>query len=100
MEFYWYKTGKITSPYNNVTEGWLDDWMEPRSRAFMVKLLEEKSALTIDDLYDYDENDEPRDTEMRLKLQVARLQAKLNALQKEREAAEAEPTGPLLPQYA
>ena len=100
MNFYWFKTGEIESAYNGTKEGWAGDVLEPRPWAFMVKIFEEKTGCTIDDLYTRDGNEVTRTPEDLINLRISKLQAKADIMQKEREDAAAEPSGPLLPQYA
>jgi hypothetical protein len=101
LDFWWFKIGKITSPFNGMTEGWLTDALEPRPCAFMAKLFHEMSGLNIDDLYsvDTDINGTERGQERRLKLQISKLQLRVDTLQKIQELEElleTEEDGPLL----
>jgi hypothetical protein len=90
LDFWWFKSGEITSPFSGVTEGWLSEVAEPRPRAFMAKLFLETTALTINDLYSVDSAGRGQSLEFRLKKQIARLQTKVDGLQEAREKANAD----------
>lgn len=89
LDFWWFKTGEITSPFNGVKEGWVTQYLEPRIRSFLAVMFQGMTGLTINDLYLRDENGQDRRTETRLKLQISRLQARADLLQHAREEAEA-----------
>ena len=84
LDFFWFKSGKITSQYNDLTEGWLKEVAEPRPHAFTTALFREMSAMTINDLYLYNANGKRQDLEFRLKRQIARLQTRLKKLEADR----------------
>jgi hypothetical protein len=89
LDFWWFKTGEITSAFSGVTEGWLTDVLAPRPRALLSKSFCGISGLTIDDLYTTDASGNPRSVESRLNLQITRLQARAHVLKEAREVAEA-----------
>jgi hypothetical protein len=89
LDFWWFKTGKITSPFNGVTEGWLTDLLEPCPRAFMANIFRQISGLSIDNLYTEDSDCKTLTPEYQLNAQIAVLQAKADILKKAREEAEA-----------
>ena len=51
FEFFFWKTWTITSPTTFVTEGFLDQRMDPRTRLFFVTAFKAATGITLDDLY-------------------------------------------------
>jgi hypothetical protein len=90
LDFWWFKTGKITSPINGITEGWLTDLLEPRSRAIMANIFREVSGVCIDSLYSEIGDRTVRTPEFLLNRQISILQQKSLSLRQLREHAEAE----------
>ena len=51
FEFYFWKTWTATSPTTFVTEGLLDQLMDPRTRLFVVTAYKAATGITLEDLY-------------------------------------------------
>ncbi|KAK7034052.1 hypothetical protein VNI00_012483 [Paramarasmius palmivorus] len=51
LDFYLFKTGKLTSPTMARTEGWNTDWVRPRQRALYLASWREGTKLTVYDCY-------------------------------------------------
>lgn len=82
MEFIFWKTWTITSPTTKVTEGWLDQHMDPRTRHFVVKAFKEASKLELEDFYKEGGSLDKEGARMEtLKVQIGRLSAELATLE-------------------
>lgn len=53
-DFFFWKTWTVTSHATGVTEGWKEQCLEPRTRAFVVQAFKEATGLSVDDLYWHD----------------------------------------------
>ncbi|KAK7020674.1 hypothetical protein VNI00_017664 [Paramarasmius palmivorus] len=51
LDFYLFKTGKLTSPTMSRSEGWKTDWVRPRQRALYLASWREGTKLTVYDCY-------------------------------------------------
>jgi hypothetical protein len=56
LDFWWFKSGKITSLFNGLSEGWLDEVALPHPRAFTAALFHETSTLRIAIVSRHDES--------------------------------------------
>jgi hypothetical protein len=79
FEFFFWKTWVVTSPTTGITEGWLDQGLDPRTRVFVVSAFKTATRLTLDDLYTKGLD---KDTYRKLLLmtQIARLTRELDDL--------------------
>lgn len=83
-DFYFWKTWKLTCIETGtvVTESLKDQKFSPRERAFIVAAFNDSAGLTIDDLYS-GKKDARAHSKALLKLQINRLQEKLEAMEEE-----------------
>jgi hypothetical protein len=51
LDFYWWKQITVISPSTNIEEGWKEQRLDPRARAFMKSEWEFISFLTVNDIY-------------------------------------------------
>ena len=51
IDFYFWKMWTITSPTTGETEGWKDQYLDPRARAFVITAFTSATTLRLDDLY-------------------------------------------------
>jgi hypothetical protein len=51
LDFYFWKTWQISSPTTGVTEGWMDQTLDPRARAFVTAAFRNLQTVSLDELY-------------------------------------------------
>jgi hypothetical protein len=79
LDFIFWKTWSITSPVTQVSEGWLDQTLEPRSRAFCTTAFKAMHHLTLDEMYTGD-RDYALHRQIQLTLMIQRMTAELGHL--------------------
>ena len=90
LDFWWFKSGKITSLFNSLTKGWLGEVVDPRTCAFMAVLFHDALSLTINDLYSFNAKGKRQDLEMWLRRQISHLEKKLDTIREAQEREEAD----------
>lgn len=78
-DFYFWKTQTITSPTTGVTEGWKDQYLDPRARTFVVTAFKCATLLSVDDLYTDIANERANEQRV-LELQMERIGKRLAVL--------------------
>jgi hypothetical protein len=79
MDFFFWKTWVITSPTTQVTEGWLGQTLEPRTRAFITTAFREMQMVSLDEMYSGDRS-YTEQRQVLLTLMIQRLSAELESL--------------------
>jgi hypothetical protein len=78
LDFYWWKLGFARSVSTGMKEGWKDQRLNPRARAFMVREWKSATALEVNDIFT-DNEDELAAEIKRLTKQINNLNSKLEA---------------------
>lgn len=70
-DFFFWKTWTITSRKTGKTEGWKEQCLDPRARAFVVQAFRDATGLRVDDLYRHNRTaDEQRKFELEKELAI------------------------------
>lgn len=78
-EFFFWKTWTATSPKNGITEGFADQFVDPRTRTFIVSAFKRMTGLSVEDLYSHGHG-ETENRKRILRVQIERLTNELNEL--------------------
>jgi hypothetical protein len=82
LDFYWWKLGVVTSLSTGVMEGWRDQRLDPRARAFMVQEWKTSTGLEVNDIYTNNKHELVAEVK-RLTKQINTLNSKLEEKKKE-----------------
>jgi hypothetical protein len=88
-DFFFWKTWSITSPTTQVTEGWLDQALDPRARAFVAGAFREALPVVLDEMYTGDRSI-LQHRQFQLTMMIERMQDELDELTAYMERADEE----------